>query len=116
MRTSLPSPTSAERQSRPRRARWLVAIVAVLGLGLTACTDGPGNEQDLVIALTHNDAFTTDQAECIAASVFGEYGDDEEAISRISGAPSYEDLTDATTGIPGFDEFFRRAVSTCTNT
>jgi hypothetical protein len=83
-------------------------------VGLTACSDGPGNEEDLVKALIHNDTFTTAEAECISSAVFAEYGEDEEALSAISGATSYEELNSAE-GVPGFDEFFRRAVSACTN-
>jgi hypothetical protein len=67
-----------------------------------------------VLALTHNDTFTTAEAECIAAAVFDEYGEDEDAISLISGASSFDELTSAE-GVPGFDDFFRRAVSACTN-
>ena len=93
--------------------RFAIAAVALL-FGLSACTDGPGDEGDLVNALTNNDAFTTAEAECIAAAVFDEYSEDEDAISRISGAASYEDLN-AADGVPGFDQFFRRAVAACTN-
>ena len=112
--------TSLSRRSRPgrasgrRRAVPLVVGAAVLMLALGACSDGPGNEGDLVIALTHNDAFTTAEAECIAGAVFDEYGEDEEALALISGAQDYEALNGAD-GVPGFDDFFRRAVSACTN-
>lgn len=86
----------------------------VLAFGLSACTDGPGDENDLVNALTNGDAFTTAEAECIAAAVFAEYGEDEDAISLLSGTSSFEELS-GTEGVPGFDDFFRRAISACTN-
>jgi hypothetical protein len=86
----------------------------VLALGLSACTDGPGNEDDLVTALTRDDAFTTAEAECIASAVFDEYGEDEDSLNKISGVANYEELS-GPDGVPGFDEFFRRAVSACTN-
>lgn len=119
MRTSLSRPVRAIGADRPKgryRKRWLLGGLAVLALASTACSQGPGDEDDLVTALTHNDAFSTAEAECVAAAVFDEYGEDEEAITRISGATSYEELTNTTDGVQGFDDFFRRAVSACTNT
>lgn len=80
----------------------------------SACSDGPGDESDLVTALTRDEAFTTAEAECIASAVFSEYGEDEEAISKISGAASYEDLT-GTEGVDGFDEVFDNAIAACAN-
>jgi len=98
-----------------RRPLRLTLGIAVLAVGLSACSDGPGDEGDLVIALTRDDTFTTAQAECIASAVFAEYGEDEEALGKISGAANYEELT-GTEGVAGFDQFFTRAVSACTNT
>ncbi len=90
----------------------------ILGLsvfGLAACTDGPGDEADLVTALTRDDTFTTAEAECIASAVFAEYGTDDDAISKISGLGTYEELIGAE-GVDGFDAFFTGAVRACTNT
>ena len=65
-------------------------------------------------ALTQNDTFNTAEAECIASAVFEEYGADEDALGKISGAVDYEDLS-GTEGVDGFDTFFTRAVGACTN-
>jgi hypothetical protein len=82
---------------------------------LSACTGGPGDEEDLVAALTRDDTFSDGEARCIANAVFEEYGDDEDALGRISGAASYEDLT-SSDGVEGFAETFEQFVRTCTNT
>jgi len=103
--------------SSPRRARSRsrsAVGLLVLAFGVAACSGGPGNEEDLVTALTQNDAFNTAEAECIAAAVFEEYGDDEDTLTKISGAVDYEDLS-GTEGVDGFDKFFTRAVGVCTN-
>jgi hypothetical protein len=95
------------------RSLLAVAGLALGTLALSACSSGPGSEEDLIAALTRDDSFTQAQAECIAERVFDQYGEDEEALGLISGAGSYEDLT-GTEGVPGFDEFFTTTISVCT--
>lgn len=94
--------------------RLLLGLVATV-LGVSACTGGPGDRDDLVAALTRDDTFAVAEAECIADAVFAEYGADEDALGRISGAVSYDELT-GTEGVAGFDEFFSNTVSACSNT
>lgn len=91
-------------------------LPSLLGLTLlvAACSSGPGSREDLVAALTRDDTFTTAEASCIADAVFAEYGEDEEALSIISGAASYEEIT-GTDGVQGFEQFFDNAISACTN-
>lgn len=95
-------------------ARRLLPSLLGLALIASACSSGPGSEEDLVTALTRDDTFSTDEAECIASAVFDEYGADEDALSIISGAESYEAITGAD-GVDGFDAFFGNAVAACTN-
>ena len=102
--TSVPS-----RRTRPKRLLFGVVFAA---LSLSAC-GGPGNEEDLVAALTRDDTFTVDQAQCIAELIFIEYGEDEEALGKISGVANYDELT-GTDGVDGFDEFFSNTVKGCT--
>ncbi|MGF1595857.1 MAG: hypothetical protein ACFCVK_02850 [Acidimicrobiales bacterium] len=112
----LPAPAGRPDRSARRRPRTLLAAAAVLVVVATGCTGGgPGNQDDLVTALLLDDAFTEAEAECIAAAVFDEYGEDEGALGRISGAGSYKDLS-GTDGVEGFDDFFTGAVRACTNT
>lgn len=92
----------------------LLGLVATV-LGLSACTGGPGDRDDLVSALTRDDSFSTAEAACIADAVFAEYGEDEDAIDKISGASSFDELT-GTEGVAGFDEFFDNTISACANT
>lgn len=94
--------------------RLLLGLAATV-LGLTACTGGPGDRDDLVAALTRDDTFTTAEATCIADAVFAEYGMDDDALGKISGVGSYEELT-GTDGVEGFDDFFSNTVSACANT
>ncbi|MFV0523169.1 MAG: hypothetical protein ACK5RL_01570 [Acidimicrobiales bacterium] len=99
--------------SRAARTRSvLIACLATVALTATACTDGPGSEEDLVNALTRDDGFDQAQAECIANAVFNEYGENEDALKAISSAPDMAAL-DAEGGVPGFSEFFDRTVQTC---
>ncbi len=93
----------------PRR---LAAGLGAMALLLAACTDGPGDEQDLVDALVEDDAFEQNVAECIAAAVFAEYGEDDDAIERISGLGTFEEL-DSAEGVPGFGEFFTETIDDC---
>ena len=114
MHRSLSPRSRPVRTTAKRRIGRLAIAAVVLTFVLSACTDGPGDENDLVNALTNGDAFTTAEAECIAAAVFDEYGENEDAIGLISGTSNYEELS-STDGVPGFDDFFRLAVSACTN-
>jgi hypothetical protein len=94
-------------------AGWLLGLTVMAAL--PACGGGPGSEEDLVAALTRNEAFTEAQATCIAAAVFAEYGDDEEALGKISGTADFADLT-GPEGVDGFEETFEQIVEVCTNT
>ena len=94
--------------------RLLIALAATV-LGVAACTGGPGDREDLVSALTRDDTFSTPEAECIADAVFAEYGQDEDALGRISGASTFEELN-GPDGVPGFAEFFDNTVAACSNT
>lgn len=112
IRRSLPAaePGSRVRRSRSRRLAVLLASAAFV---VSACTSGPGNRDDLVAALTADDAFSAEDAGCIADKVFAEYGEDGDALSKISGLGSFEELT-GTEGVPGFEEFFENAINQCT--
>lgn len=104
---------SAARAGSPRRrrARWPLAVAAVALLAV-GCSSGPGTQEEFVEILTRGDAFTEDAATCIAEQVFAEYELDEEALGRISSAPSYEFL-DTTEGVPGFTDFFEATIESC---
>jgi len=99
----------------PKRGRAFGLLVPVIALALlaTGCTGGPGDEDDFVDVLTVNDNFTDAEASCIAEAVFDEYGEDGDALGKISGAESYEFLL-GEDGVEGFDEFFTGTVSSCT--
>lgn len=84
----------------------------MVALSASACTSGPGSEQDLVDALTRDDGFDQAQAECIANAVFNEYGENEDALKAISSAPDMASL-DTPDGVPGFGAFFDQTVQTC---
>lgn len=98
--------------TRPRMSRRLAAGLGAVALLLAACSDGPGDEQDLVDALVADDAFEQNVAECIAAAVFEEYGEDDDALEKISFSASFEQL-DSSEGIPGFGEFFTETIDGC---
>ena len=106
---AIPSPNPPRRSRRKR----LVFSVVLGAVSLTACGGGPGNEEDLVAALTRDDTFTVGQAECIAAKIFVEYGEDEVALTMISNNADYDELI-GTDGVAGFDEFFSTAITVCT--
>ncbi len=93
-------------------ARRLLPLLLGLPLLLAACGGGPGSEEDLVNALTRDDSFSQDEATCIARAIFLEYGADEDALSIISGATSFEEIT-GVDGVDGFEEYFDRTVSQC---
>ena len=91
----------------------LFAIVVAAGLLAAGCTGGPGSQDEFVEMLTRDDAFAANEAECIADAVFDEYGDDGDALQKISAAESYDFLT-GEDGVTGFDEFFEATVADCT--
>ncbi len=95
-----------------RRGGVAAAFVATAVL-LTGCTGGPGDRDDFVDVLTRDDNFAANEAECIADAVFDRYGEDGDALQKISAAESYEWLTGAE-GVEGFDEFFESTVTDCT--
>lgn len=95
-----------------RRRRVAVGFVA-LALLLTGCTGGPGDREDFVDVLTRDDNFAANEANCIADAVFDRYGEDGDALQKISAAESYEWLT-GPDGVAGFDEFFESTVTDCT--
>jgi hypothetical protein len=89
----------------------------VMALGLSACSQdtGPGSESDLIDALTRDGTFEQDEAECIAETVFNEYGEDEDALQRITRTDDYDTLTgDGEDAVEGFGEFFDNTISFCT--
>ena len=89
------------------RRIMLIAAAAALVVGFTACGDddddggdaGPSKDQ-LVSALTEDDLFTEDQAECIADEVFGAgFSDDElEMLVENPTGDLDEDLQEQLTG------------------
>ena len=98
---------------RGRRRGGLAAVIVALALVATGCTGGPGDREDFVDVLTRDDNFALNEAECIADAVFDRYGEDGDALQKISGAESYEFLTGAD-GVEGFDAFFESTVTDCT--
>ncbi len=96
-----------------RRTQGVALVAAVAALSLAGCTSGPGSQAEFVDVLTRDDAFTQPQAECLADAVFDEYGNDDDALGKISGATSYEFLT-GEDGVDGFDEFLSAQVAECT--
>lgn len=106
--TALPGTRRAPRQ---RLGLW-VSIAATVLLA-TACTGGPGDQEEFVDVLMLNDNFNEAQATCIAEAVFDTYGEDGDALQKISGAESYEWLM-GEDGVEGFDAFFTDTVSSCT--
>lgn len=100
------------RMSRIRIAATTLALVGA-GLVLAGCTGGPGDQDDFVEVLRLDDGFTENEATCIADAVFDEYGEDADALGKISGAESYEWLI-GEDGVDGFDQFFPGVVADCT--
>lgn len=100
-------------RSLPLRPTGLVAGLMALVLGLSACSNGPGSVDDLAAALGRGDAFTADQAHCIASAVFDKYGNDKGTLKKLSRAASYDELV-GDNGVAGFQEFFDSAVTVCT--
>jgi hypothetical protein len=95
------------------RRRTLGVLVLSLAALATGCTGGPGDRDDFIDILTRDDNFNETEATCIADAVFDEYGEDGDALGKISGAESYEYLI-GEDGVEGFDEFFTPLVADCT--
>ena len=91
------------------RSRLLAGVLAG-GLLLTACGDEGADEEGLVRSLTSlgrddQRAMTTEQAECMAETLFAQFNEDE--ISRIAGADGPGDLP------PGAEQAITDAYDTC---
>lgn len=80
---------------------------------LAACGGGPGTEAQFVEMLSREGNLDATQAECIADAVFDEYGQDDDALGKISGAESYEWLI-GPDGVEGFGPFYDGVVANCT--
>lgn len=94
----------------------LFFLFAVSTLLLTSCSrDGPGNQQDLANALSQDDVFTTEQAECIAEKVFAEYGDDKDAVEKISAADDIADIETGENKVDGFNTKYASFLKDCTS-
>lgn len=100
--------------ARAKSSRFVLVPVALLALVGAACGDGPGSEEELVTALTRENTFTQDEAECVASAVFAQWGEDEDALKLISAAADYDELT-GPNGVEGFGESFETAVKACAN-
>lgn len=96
-------------------SKRLLLGLAFTVFGISACTGGPGDRDDLVAALTRDDSFSQPEAACIADAIFAEYGADEDALGKISGAATFEELN-GTDGVEGFEDFFNNTISACANT
>lgn len=107
---------SSDASPRPARSRRrsLLAVVGLLALGLlaTSCSSGPGSKQDFIDVLSRDEMMTTEEATCIADQVFDRYGDDEDALGKLSAAPDFDFLNGAE-GIDGFSDFYDQAVLSC---
>ncbi|MEM7272451.1 MAG: hypothetical protein AAF547_05165 [Actinomycetota bacterium] len=112
--SAIETPVRPPSTRRRRFAGRLAALVAVVLLAV-GCSSGPGTKAEMIDVLSRDGAFTEGQATCIADAVFDRYGDDEEALGKISAADSFE-LFDTADGIPGFSEFFTDTVQGCAPT
>jgi hypothetical protein len=108
---SVPAAPLTGRAGRRRRAGVAVALAAVVLL-VSGCGGGPGDKEDFVDVLMLDDNFNEAQATCIADAVFDEYGEDGDALQKISGADSYEYLI-GEDGVEGFGPFFDGVVNAC---
>ena len=100
--------------SRGRAIRSVTGLIGIV-LAVSACGGGPGDVDDLADALSRGEAFSADEARCIAEGVFDRYGEDEEAISLISAANDFEALNSETGGVGGFEDFFDDTADACSN-
>ena len=100
-----------------RLSKSLLCLLTVSVPLLTSCSfgGGPGDEQDLADALSRDDAFTVEEAECIADKVFSEYGDDEQALKSISDADDISDLESGENAVDGFSENYETFQEDCTS-
>lgn len=103
---------SATTSGRRGRAARALAGLSVVGVLAAACSSGPGSREDFIEVLTRDGSLTTEEATCISDAVFDEYEADEDALQKISGAPSFEYLR-GEEGVPGFAEFFEETVEGC---
>jgi len=89
-------------------------MIGLLAIALiaAACGSGPGSREELIDVILLDGAFTTEEATCIADAVFERYGEDDDALGKISAADSF-DYFDSEDGIPGFTEFFDDTVQGC---
>ena len=106
--------TTDARTTRSQRVRRAAALAAMVPLVLlvTACGGGPGSQEEFEAILTRGGNLTDEEAQCISAEVFAQYGEDAEALGKLSAAPDIEFLEGAE-GIPGFSDFFDSAVGSC---
>ncbi len=108
-----PQPTTDRRPARPRPRLVLMAALAALALLATACGGGPGTREEFNEVLTRGEnGLSPAEADCISGQVFDRYGDDEDALGKLSAAPDMAFLESAE-GIPGFAEFYQEAVNSC---
>lgn len=107
-------PASASRPGPRRRAGRTAALVGLVAFGLVAagCGGGPGTREELIDVVSQDGAFSVEQATCIADAVFERYGDDDDALGKISAADSFE-FFDGEDGVPGFSSFFDQTVQSC---
>lgn len=99
---------------RSRSRAVITALPLALALVLlVGCTGGPGDREDFIEVLRLDDGFNENEASCIADAVFDEYGEDNDALGKISGAESYEWLI-GEEGVEGFEQFFPGVVADCT--
>lgn len=105
------TPAPGRRFGWASRLRSIVGLVA-LALIATACGSDPGTREDFIDVMTQDGAFTVEEATCMADAVFDRYGDDDDALGKISAADSFE-FFDEENGIPGFTDFFDETVQSC---
>lgn len=91
-------------------------MLACASVVLAACGQGAGTQEEFVDVLTRDGNLSNDEADCVADAVFAEYGEDDEALKKISLAQDYESLERPLEegGLPGFDSFLTETVTTCT--
>lgn len=106
------SPQAEETASRSssKVALFFLLMTALL----TACTaGGPGTQEELQQILAEDGNLDETQASCVASAVFEEYGEDNDALSKISAADSLSDL-EGENGVAGFNDFYSATLNGCT--